>query len=101
MLTLTSCPVEIELDRPGWMQVQSVEMELRIDGKIAATIPLERTGDVRETTDRVCEGWRGSFLDGENEQGWPYKGEHADMIVRATDQNGQMWTDTRALAEKP
>lgn len=101
MLMLTSCPVEIELDRPGWMQVQSVEMELRIDGKIAATIPLERTGDVRETTDRVCEGWRGSFLDGENEQGWPYKGEHADMIVRATDQNGQMWTDTRALAEKP
>lgn len=100
MLTLTSYPVEIELDRPGWMQVQSVEMELRLDGQTAAKIALERTGDESETTDRVCEGWRGNFLDGENEQGWPYAGGQAEMVVRVTDQNGQLWTDTRALAEK-
>ena len=100
MLTLTSYPVEIELDRPGWMQVQSVEMELRLDGQTAAKIALERTGDESETTDRVCEGWRGNFLDGENEQGWPYAGGQAEMIVRVTDQNGQLWTDTRALDEK-
>ena len=101
MLTLTSYPVEIELDRPGWMQVQSVEMELRLDGQTAAKIALERTGDESETTDRVCEGWRGNFLDGENEQGWPYAGGQAEMIVRMIDQNGQIWTDTRALAEQP
>lgn len=101
MLTLTSYPVEIELDRPGWMQVQSVEMELRLDGQTAEKIALERTGDVGETADRVCEGWRGNFLSAENEQGWPYGGGAAELVVRMTDASGQLWTDVRALDERP
>ena len=100
LLTLTSYPVEVELDLPVWMQPQTVEMELRLDGQTAEKIALERTGDVGETADRVCEGWRGNFLSAENEQGWPYAGGQAEMVVRVTDQNGQVWTDTRALDEK-
>ena len=101
MLTLTSYPVEIELDRPGWMQPQTVEMELRLDGQTAEKIALERTGDVGETADRVCEGWRGNFLSAENEQGWPYGGGAAELVVRMTDASGQLWTDVRALDERP
>lgn len=101
LLTLTSYPVEIELDRPGWMQVQSVEMELRLDGQTAEKIALERTGDVGEMADRVCEGWHGNFLSAENEQGWPYGGGAAELVVRMTDASGQLWTDVRALDERP
>lgn len=101
LLTLTSYPVEVELDLPVWMQPQTVEMELRLDGQTAEKIALERTGDVGETADRVCEGWRGNFLSAENEQGWPYGGGAAELVVRMTDASGQLWTDVRALDERP
>ena len=76
-------------------------MELRLDGQTAAKIALERTGGVGETADRVCEGWRGNFLSAENELGWPYGGGAAELVVRMTDASGQLWTDVRALDERP
>lgn len=102
MLTLTQYPVELELDCPAWMQVQSVEVELRLDGAAgepAAEIELTCGGEW-ESGDRSGSMWSGNFLDAGTEDGWPYEGGTASFVAHVTDSGGNVWTDTRPLMEK-
>lgn len=102
LLTLTSYPVELEVDAPAWMEVQTVEVDLRLDGTAgepAATVVLECQG-WWESGDRRAAVWRGNFLDEKNQDSWPYEGGTADFVARVTDINGNTWTSTRPLTER-
>ena len=102
LLTLTSYPVELEVDAPVWMEVQTVEVDLRLDGAAgepAATAVLECAG-WSESGDRRTAVWRGTFLTGSAQNGWPYEGGAADFVARVTSVNGNTWTSIRPLAER-
>lgn len=103
LLTLTSYPVELEVDAPVWMEVQTVEVDLRLDGAAgepAATAVLECAG-WSESGDRRAAVWRGTFLTDSAQNGWPYEGGTADFVARVTGINGNTWTSTRPLSEMP
>lgn len=102
MLTLTCYPVELEVDVPAWMEVQSVVMELRLDGAAgepAATAELECLG-WSESGDRRTAVYNGTFYNETAKNGWPYQGGTVDFVVRLTDANGNTWTNTHPLAER-
>lgn len=102
LLTLTSYPVELEVDAPVWMEVQTVEVDLRLDGAAgepAATAVLECAG-WSESGDRRAAVWRGTFLTASAQNGWPYEGGTADFVARVTDINGNTWTSIRPLSER-
>lgn len=101
-LTLTSYPVELEVDAPVWMELQTVEVDLRLDGAAgepAATAVLECAG-WSESDDRRAAVWRGTFLTASAQNGWPYEGGTADFVARVTDINGNTWTSIRPLSER-
>ena len=103
MLTLTHYPVELELDCPAWMQVQSVEVELRLDGAAgepAAVARLESLGS-SESGDRYSTVWNGTFWEESVQNGWPYEGGAVSFVARVTDSGGNVWTNTMPLSEKP
>lgn len=102
LLTLTCYPVELELDCPAWMQVQSVEVELRLDGAAgepAAVAALACRG-WSESGDRCTAVWDGNFWSEEREAGWPYEGGAVSFVARVTDSGGNVWTNTMPLSEK-
>lgn len=102
LLTLTSYPVELEVDAPVWMEMQTVEVDLRLDGAAgepAATAVLECAG-WSENGDRRAAVWRGTFLTASAQNGWPYEGGTADFVARVTDRNGNTWTSVRPLSER-
>ncbi len=102
MLTLTCYPVELEVDVPAWMEVQSVEVELRLDGAAgepAAIAQLDCLG-WSESGDRRTAVYNGTFFDERAENGWPYQGGTADFVARLADTAGNVWTDTRPLSER-
>lgn len=102
LLTLTSYPVELEVDAPVWMELQTVEVDLRLDGAAgepAATAVLECAG-WSESGDRRAAVWRGTFLTASAQNGWPYEGGTADFVARVTDINGNTWTSIRPLSER-
>lgn len=101
-LTLTCYPVELEIDCPAWMEVQSVAVELRLDGAAgepAAIAQLECLG-WQESGDRRTAVYNGTFWDEQAEAGWPYQGGTVDFVARVTDTAGNVWTDTRPLSER-
>lgn len=103
LLTLTHYPVELEIDCPVWMEVQSVEVDLRLGGAAgepAATAVMSCRG-WSENGDRRTAVWDGTFWSEEAKDGWPYEGGTVEWVVRLTDASGNVWTDTRALAPKP
>ena len=102
MLTLTCYPVELEVDVPAWMEVQSVVVELRLDGTAgepAATAELECLG-WSESGDRCTAVYNGTFYNETAKNGWPYQGGTVDFVVRLTDANGNTWTNTHPLTER-
>lgn len=103
LLTLTSYPVELELDCPAWMQVQKATVELRLNG--AAGEPaakIELTCDSTwESDDRRMSEWSGNFWNEEVKDGWPYEGGAVQFVVHLTDAGGNVWNDTYPLSEKP
>lgn len=103
LLTLTSYPVELEIDCPAWMQVQKVTVELRLNGvagEPAAKIELTSNGNW-ESGDRWSALWTGNFLEEETKDGWPYEGGAVQFVVHLYDTSGNVWTDTHPLSEKP
>lgn len=103
LLTLTQYPVELEIDCPTWMEVQSVEVDLRLDGAAgepAATAVLECQG-WWENGDRRAAVWDGNFWNEESKDGWPYEGGTVEFVVRLADTSGNVWADTYPLSEKP
>lgn len=103
LLTLTQYPVELEIDCPAWMEVQSVEVDLRLDGAAgepAATAAMTCRG-WSESGDRRTAVWDGNFWNEEIRDGWPYEGGTVEFVARLTDTSGNIWTDTYPLSEKP
>ena len=103
LLTLTSYPVELEIDCPAWMQVQKVMVGLRLNGAAgepAAEIELTSNSSW-ESGDRWSALWTGNFLEEETKDGWPYEGGAVEFVVHLYDTSGNVWTDTRPLSEKP
>lgn len=101
-LTLTSYPVELEVDAPAWMEVQTVEVDLRLDGAAgepAATAVLECAG-WSESGDRRTAVWRGTFLTASAQNGWPYAGGAVDFVARVTSDSGNTWTSIRPLSPR-
>lgn len=101
-LTLTSYPVELEVDVPAWMEVQTVEVDLRLDGAAgepAATAVLA-CESWWENGDRCAAVWRGNFLESQPEEGWPYAGGAVDFVARVTSTSGNTWTSTRPLSPR-
>lgn len=101
-LTLTSYPVELEVDVPTWMEVQTVEVDLRLDGAAgepAATAVLA-CESWWENGDRCTAVWRGNFLESQPEEGWPYAGGAVDFVARVTSASGNTWTSTRPLSPR-
>lgn len=103
ILTLTNYSVELDLDCPTWMEVQSVEVDLRLDGAAgepAAEIQLT-CNDSWESDTRNMSKWSGTFWNEKIKDGWPYEGGTVDFVARVTDINGNIWTSTRPLSEMP
>lgn len=107
LLTLTSYPVELEIERPVWMQVQAVTVELRVNGVAGepmAKIELASQGKWDSGDGFQGEVWQGNFWEEETKDGWICQDDAvttADLIVHLYDTSGNVWTDTRPLSEKP
>lgn len=102
LLTLTYYPIELEIDCPAWMEVQSAEVELWLDGRAgepAASAMLECLG-WQESGDRCTAVYNGTFFDETAEDGWPYQGGTVSFVARVTDREGNVWTDTHPLSER-
>lgn len=104
-LTLTCYPVELEVDAPAWMEVATVEVDLRLNGDAgepAATAVLQCAESYSYVgADRTGGVWSGTFYDGAPADGWPYDGkEIPKYVVRVTDTNGGVWTEEMPLTKK-
>lgn len=103
MLTLTNYSVQMDLDCPAWMQIQSVTVELRLKGAAgepAAEIELT-CDDSWQSDTRNLSQWSGTFWNEEVKDGWPYEGGDVRFVAQVTDKNGNVWTDIHPLSEKP
>ncbi|WP_298730279.1 helix-turn-helix domain-containing protein [uncultured Subdoligranulum sp.] len=105
-LTLTSYPVELEIERPVWMQVQAVTVELRVNGAAGepmAKIELACQGTWDSGDGFQGEVWQGNFWEEETKDGWICQDDAvttADLIVHLYDTSGNVWTDTRPLSAR-
>lgn len=102
MLTLTNYSVQMDLDCPAWMQIQSVTVELRLKGAAgepAAEIELT-CDDSWQSDTRNLSQWSGTFWNEEVKDGWPYENGDVRFVARVTDINGNTWTSTRPLSEQ-
>lgn len=103
MLTLTNYSVQMDLDCPAWMQIQSVTVELRLKGAAgepAAEIELT-CDDSWQSDTRNLSQWSGTFWNEEVKDGWPYEDGDVRFVAQVTDKNGNVWTDIHPLSEKP
>lgn len=104
-LSLARYPVELQVNMPPWMEIASVEVDLRLNGDAgepAATAVLQCAESYSYVgADRTGGVWSGTFYDGAPADGWPYDGkEIPKYVVRVTDTNGGVWTEEMPLTKK-
>lgn len=104
-LSLTHYPVELQVNTPPWMEIASVEVDLRPDsdaGEPAATAVLETEG-AYSVGSAVCieSVWRGTFYRDNAANEWEYAGQGLPCYVaRVADTNGNVWTSRAVLEQK-
>lgn len=102
-LQLSCYPVQVELNVPNWMEIASVEIDLRTGeaGEPLATASLDEddwysVGD--EATLRSV--WNGTFYQDNGPNEWRYTEGIPEYVARVTDTMGTVWTFTMPLEEK-
>lgn len=104
-LSLARYPVELQVNMPPWMEIASVEVDLRLNGDAgepAATAVLQTEGAYSVGSTICIESvWDGTFYEDNAANEWAYSGKDVPCYVaRVTDTNGNVWTSSVSLTQK-
>lgn len=104
-LSLARYPVELQVNMPPWMEIASVEVDLRLNGDAgepAATAVLQTEGAYSVGSTVCIESvWDGTFYEDNAANEWEYTGqEQPCYVARVTDTNGNVWTSSVPLTQK-
>ena len=104
-LSLARYPVELQVNMPPWMEIASVEVDLRLNGDAgepAATAVLQTEGAYSVGSTVCIESvWDGTFYEDNAANEWEYTGqEQPCYVARVTDTNGNVWTSSVSLTQK-
>lgn len=104
-LSLARYPVELQVNMPPWMEIASVEVDLRLNGDAgepAATAVLQTEGAYSVGSTVCIESvWDGTFYEDNAANEWAYSGKDVPCYTaRVTDTNGNVWTSSVPLTQK-
>ena len=104
-LSLARYPVELQVNMPPWMEIASVEVDLRLNGDAgepAATAVLQTEGAYSVGSTVCIESvWDGTFYEDNAANEWAYSGKDVPCYTaRVTDTNGNVWTSSVSLTQK-